>query len=69
MFNSSFLSYVKSKFRVVVVDTEFQFDKSMNYIRTPICLVMKDLSTGQIFKIWDKDGNYNERIFSKKVTR
>jgi len=63
MFNSSFLSYVKSKFRVVVVDTEFQFDKSMNYIRTPICLVMKDLSTGQIFKIWDKDGNYNERIF------
>jgi len=67
---SSFLRHVQSKFRVVVLDTEFQFDKSMNYIRTPICLVAKDLSTGQVYKIWDKDNKFPsmERIFDFDTT-
>jgi hypothetical protein len=48
-----FLDYIKSKFRIVVVDTEFQFDASMSYVKTPICMVLKDLSTGHEYKFWD----------------
>ena len=49
----SFLEYIKTKFRVVVVDTEFQSDVSNTYCTKALCAVYKDLSTGQTLKIWD----------------
>ena len=48
-----FLDYIKTKFRIVVVDTEFQFDAAMSYVKTPICMVLKDLTTGHEYKFWD----------------
>jgi len=50
-----FLDYIKSKFRIVVVDTEFQFDAAMSYVNKPLCIVMKDLSTGHVYKYWDHE--------------
>ena len=47
----SFLEYIKTKFRVVVVDTEFQSDVSNTYCTKALCAVYKDLSTGQTLKI------------------
>lgn len=49
----SFLEYIKTKFRVVIVDTEFQSDVSNTYCTKALCAVYKDLSTGQTLKIWD----------------
>ena len=68
--DSQFLNHIKKKFRIVVIDTEFQFDNSMNYIKTPICLVAKDLSTNQVYKIWDKDNKFPsmERVFDFENT-
>ena len=50
-----FLDYIKNRFRVVVIDTEFQFDVSKTYVKTPLCLCMKDLSTGHEYKFWDHE--------------
>ena len=50
-----FLDYIKNRFRVVVIDTEFQFDVSKTYVKTPLCLCMKDLSTGYEYKFWDHE--------------
>ena len=50
-----FLDYIKNRFRVVVIDTEFQFDVSKTYVKTPLCLCMKDLSTGHVYKYWDHE--------------
>ena len=50
-----FLDYIKKKFRVVVIDTEFQFDVAKAYVKTPLCLCMKDLSTGHVYKYWDHE--------------
>ena len=53
---SKFLDHIKTRFKkIVVVDTEFQFDSSISYVNKPICAVYKDLSTGQVLKIWDHD--------------
>ena len=41
-----FLDYIKQRFRVVVIDTEFHFDAAKAYVKTPLCLCMKDLTTG-----------------------
>ena len=50
-----FLDYIKNKFRVVIIDTEFQFDVAKSYVKTPLCMVMKDLSTGHVYKYWDHE--------------
>jgi DNA polymerase I len=50
-----FLDYIKSKFRIVVVDTEFQFDAAMAYVNKPLCIVMKDLSNGHVYKYWNHE--------------
>lgn len=39
----------------MVVDTEFQFDRSMTYPKRVLCFVYKDLTTGQVWKDWVKD--------------
>ena len=49
----TFLDHIKSKYKIVIVDTEFQSDKSGTYVTEPLCAVYKDLSTGQVLKIWD----------------
>jgi len=50
-----FLDYIKNRFRVVVIDTEFQFDVAKSYVKTPLCMVLKDLSTGHVYKYWDHE--------------
>jgi len=64
--DSGFLNYIKSKYRIVVIDTEFQFDRGMSYVRKPICIVMKDLTTNQVYKFWDQNNGSREleNIFS-----
>lgn len=51
------LEHIKSRFRIVVVDTEFQSDISGTYCTKALCAVYKDLSTGQVIKIWDHEEN------------
>ena len=50
-----FLDYIKQRFRVVVIDTEFQFDAAKAYVKTPLCLCMKDLTTGHVYKYWEHE--------------
>ena len=51
------LDRIKSRFRIVVVDTEFQSDISGTYCTKALCAVYKDLSTEQVIKIWDYEEN------------
>ena len=57
----SFIEYIKSKYRIVVVDSEFQFDRSMNYPKRVLCFVYKDLSTGKIFQSWEDNKNFHPK--------
>ena len=58
MKTSKFLEHIKKKFKkIVVVDTEFQSDKSNSYCAKALCAVYKDLNTDQTFKIWDYGHN------------
>lgn len=64
-----FLDYIKSKFRVVVVDTEFQFDKSKTYPVRVVCSVYRDLTTGETFRVWERDQNHwGNRLFDFDTT-
>jgi len=55
---SKFNEYTKTVFKKrVVVDTEFQTDVSGTYCTKALCVVYKDLDTGQILRIWDHDQN------------
>jgi len=54
----NFQNYIKSKYKRVVVDTEFQFDRSMNYPKEVLCFCYKDLETGQVWKDWVKDESF-----------
>ena len=51
------LDHIESKYKIVVIDTEFQSDVSGSYCTKALCAVYKDLSTGQILKIWDYGQN------------
>ena len=53
---TKFLEHIKSKYKIVVVDTEFQSDEASGaYCTKALCTVYKDLSTGQVLKIWDHE--------------
>ena len=54
---SKLLEHIKSKYKIVVIDTEFQSDVSGSYCTKALCAVYKDLSTDQTFKIWDHGQN------------
>ena len=63
------LDYIKTKFRIVVIDTEFQFDASMAYVNKPLCIVMKDLSTGHVYKYWDHESDsFSQHHFDYEKT-
>ena len=47
------IDYIKKKFRIILIDTEFQFDVAKSYVKTPLCMVMKDLVSGHVYKFWD----------------
>ena len=51
----SLLEYIKKKFRIVYVDTEFQFDVSMSYPQRVLCFVYKDETTNNVIKDWVLD--------------
>jgi hypothetical protein len=64
-----FLDYIKTKFRIVLVDTEFQFDAAMSYVNKPLCIVMKDLSTGHVYKYWDHESkDFTQHHFDYETT-
>ena len=51
------------------MDTEFQFDAAMSYVKTPICAVYKDLSTNQILRQWDHGTvNFAQHHFDFETT-
>ena len=53
-----FLKHIQTRFKkIVVVDTQFQSDVSETYCTKALCAVYKDLSTGQVLKIWDHKQN------------
>ena len=64
------LDHIKSRFKIVVVDTEFQSDEASEaYCTKALCAVYKDLSTGQIIKIWDHEqGNLAQHHFDFNST-
>tara|TARA_B110001454_G_C12717916_1_gene433382 strand:+ start:805 stop:2661 length:1857 start_codon:yes stop_codon:yes gene_type:complete len=50
--------HIKKRFKKrVVLDTEFQSDVSGTYCTKPLCVVYKDLDTGQVLRIWEHDQN------------
>ena len=53
--SGSLLEYIKKKFRIVYVDTEFQFDVSMSYPQRVLCFVYKDETTNNVIKDWVLD--------------
>ena len=64
-----FLEFIKKKFRVVIVDSEFQLDKSLTYPKEVLCFVYKDISTGEIFRVWEKDQLHSaNNIFDFETT-
>ena len=64
-----FLEYIKNRFRVVVVDTEFQFDQSKTYPVKVVCFVYRDLTTGETFRVWEKDQqHWGNRLFDFDTT-
>ncbi len=66
----TFLDHIKSRFKkIVIVDTEFQSDKSETYVTETLCAVYKDLSTGQVLKIWDHgESNLAQHHFDFETT-
>ena len=65
----TFKEHIKSRFRIVITDTEFQFDKSMSYPKKVLCTVYKDLSTGEVFRVWEKDQkSYRNNLFDFENT-
>jgi len=67
---TKFLEHIKSKYKIVVVDTEFQSDAaSGSYCTKALCAVYKDLTTGQILKIWDyEQDNLAQHHFDYETT-
>ena len=65
-----FLEHIESRFKIVVVDTEYQSDKASGaYCTKALCAVYKDLSTGQVLKIWDyEQGNLAQHYFDFNKT-
>ena len=64
-----FLEHIKKRFRVVIVDSEFQTDKSHTYPKEVLCFVYKDISTGEVFRVWEKDQKHlGGNIFDFETT-